>query len=91
MTDHNDIEPTHATSPTEHVLSELQLFGYRPFDDQPDPRPLPEGRMITGAVEEIDGRPEQIREVRFEPGVIQCGYQCVEDVGNGARDHLAFR
>nr|WP_163150154.1 hypothetical protein [Bradyrhizobium uaiense] len=41
MTDHDDIEPPQAASPTEHVLTELQLFGYRPFDDQPDPRPLP--------------------------------------------------
>jgi hypothetical protein len=41
---HDDIEQRHATSPTEHVLDELQLFGYRPFDDQPDPRPLPERR-----------------------------------------------
>jgi hypothetical protein len=44
MTDHDDIGPPHATSPTDHVLTELQLFGYRPFDDQPDPRPLPERR-----------------------------------------------
>ena len=35
MTDHDDIEPPHDASPTEHVLAELQLFGYRPFDDQP--------------------------------------------------------
>lgn len=44
MTDHDDIEPPHDASPTEHVLAELQLFGYRPFDDQPDPRPLPDLR-----------------------------------------------
>ena len=50
MTDHDDAEPSHAASPTDHVLSELQLFGYRPFDDEPDPRPLPEGKMIAGAV-----------------------------------------
>ena len=53
MTDHDDIEPAHGASPTEHVLSELQLFGYRPFDDQPDPRPIPEGKMIAGAVADI--------------------------------------
>jgi aryl-alcohol dehydrogenase-like predicted oxidoreductase len=40
MTDHDDIEPAHATSATDLVLNELQLFGYHPFDDQPDPRPL---------------------------------------------------
>ena len=34
-------EPPHTSSPTDHVLSELQLYGYRPFQDEPDPRPLP--------------------------------------------------
>ena len=49
MTDHDDIEQPHASSATDLVLNELQLFGYRPFDDQPDPRPLPEGKTIAGA------------------------------------------
>ena len=42
MTNRDDIEHQHAASSTDIVLNELQLFGYRPFDDQPDPRPLPE-------------------------------------------------
>ena len=37
-----DYEQPYATSPTDHVLTELQLHGYRPFQDEPDPRPLPE-------------------------------------------------
>ena len=45
---------------------------------------------VCGAVEEVDGRPEQILEVRFEPGVAQGGDQGVEDVGDGAGDHLAL-
>jgi len=53
MTDHDDIEPPHASSATGLVLNELQLFGYRPLDDQPDPRPLPEGKMIAAAVADI--------------------------------------
>jgi len=55
MTDHDDIncEPPHSSSPTEHVLTELQLYGYRPFSDEPDPRPLPETKMITAAVVDI--------------------------------------
>jgi YspA, cpYpsA-related SLOG family len=55
MTDHDDtgFEPPHALSPTGHLLSELQLYGYRPFSDEPDPRPLPEGSMIAGAVADI--------------------------------------
>src|SRR6266436_6107740 len=68
MTDHDDIEPAHAASPTEHVLSELQLFGYRPFDDQPDPRPLPEGKIIAGAVADIfDALVSTLTDTRLEP------------------------
>ena len=68
MTDHDDIEPPHASSPTDHVLSELQLFGYRPFDDQPDPRPLPEGKMIAGAVADIfDALVATLNDTRLEP------------------------
>ena len=68
MTDHDDIEPPHASSPTDHVLSELQLFGYRPFDDQPDPRPLPEGKMIAGAVADIfDALVATLSDTRLEP------------------------
>ena len=32
----------HAASPTAHLLDELALHGYRPGEDEPDPRPLPE-------------------------------------------------
>src|SRR6266436_2589151 len=68
MTDYDDIEPAHGASATEHVLSELQLFGYRPFDDQPDPRPLPEGKMITGAVADIfDALVATLSDTRLEP------------------------
>jgi hypothetical protein len=46
-------EPPHASSPTDHRLAELQLYGYRPFQDEPDPRPLPEARIIAGAAADI--------------------------------------
>jgi hypothetical protein len=48
MTLHNpflepfDDEPHHTSSPTAHLLDELQMYGYRPHGDEPDPRPLPE-------------------------------------------------
>src|SRR5271156_4344096 len=68
MTDHDDIELPHASSPTDHVLGELQLFGYRPFDDQPDPRPLPEGRIIAGAIADIfDALVATLNDTRLEP------------------------
>ncbi|QIB35301.1 DUF2493 domain-containing protein [Ancylobacter pratisalsi] len=53
MSEHDDYEPHHASSPTDHVLSELQLYGYRPFTDEPDPRPLPEGDHVAGAIADI--------------------------------------
>src|SRR6202008_4350461 len=68
MTDYDDIEPPHASSPTDHVLSELQLFGYRPFSDEPDPRPLPEGKMIAGALADIfDALVATLNDTRLEP------------------------
>lgn len=48
-------EPQHASSPTDHVLNELQLYGWRPFQDEPDPRPLPEGNAVAGAIADIFG------------------------------------
>src|SRR6201999_2630828 len=68
MTDHDDIEQLYASSATDIVLSELQLFGYRSFDDQPDPRPLPEGKTIVGAVADIfDALVVTLNDTRLEP------------------------
>ncbi len=68
--EHNetDHEPPHATSPTDHVLTELQLHGYRPFQDEPDPRPLPEARIVAAAVADIfDALIATLSETRLEP------------------------
>jgi hypothetical protein len=68
MTHHDDIEPSQGVSPTDHVLTELQLFGYRPFDDQPDPRPLPEGKIVAVAVADIfDALVATLNDTRLEP------------------------
>src|ERR1700736_3084847 len=48
--DDTGFEPLHTSSPTDDVLTELQLYGHRPFQDEPDPRPLPEADAIGGAV-----------------------------------------
>ena len=54
-TAHDDtgFEPPHTSSPTDHLLAELQLYGHRPFQDEPDPRPLPEAQAVAGAVADI--------------------------------------
>mgnify|MGYP006405881573 CR=1 FL=1 len=42
-----DIPAGRRTS-TALVLDELQLYGYRPFAGDPDPRPLPDGETLQG-------------------------------------------
>ncbi len=61
-------EPFHTSSPTDHVLTELQLYGYRPFQDEPDPRPLPEGNTVAAAVADIfDALVSTLGDTRLEP------------------------
>ncbi len=66
--DDPDFEPLHTSSPTDHVLTELQLYGHRPFQDEPDPRPLPDTQSIVGAVVDIfDALVSTLTDTRLEP------------------------
>lgn len=68
MSAHDDTEPHHAASPTDHVLTEIQLYGWRPFTDEPDPRPLPNGDHVAGAVADIfDALIATLADTRLEP------------------------
>ncbi|WP_266064157.1 DUF2493 domain-containing protein [Brucella intermedia] len=61
-------EPVHTSSPTDHLLAELQLYGWRPFQDEPDPRPLPEGNAVAAAVADIfDALVATLDDTRLEP------------------------
>lgn len=61
-------EPVHTSSQTDHALSELQLYGWRPFQDEPDPRPLPEGNTVAAAVTDIfDALVATLGDTRLEP------------------------
>ncbi len=53
MNEFDNNEPHHDSSTTDHILQELQLYGYRPSEDETDPRLLPEDRIIEGAVADI--------------------------------------
>ncbi len=46
---------------------------------------------LDAAMEQVDGRPEQVLEVGLKPGVAECRDECVEDIDNGAGDDLGFR
>jgi hypothetical protein len=70
MTSNDEVQlgPDLITSPTERVLTELQLYSYRPFQDEPDPRPLPESPIIAGAVADIfDAFVATLSDTRLEP------------------------
>lgn len=70
MTDANDSFVQHpvATGPTYLLLQEVQLFGYRPFDDEPDPRPLPDARLAAGAIADMfDALAGCLQDTRIEP------------------------
>lgn len=68
MSEHDDFEPHHGSSPTDHILQELQLYGYRPFEDEPDSRSLPEGNHVAGAIADIfDALISTLADTRLEP------------------------
>jgi hypothetical protein len=69
-TDHDDLEfsSLHTTAPTDRVLTELQLHAHHPFQDEPDPRPLPEANTIAVAVADIfDALIAALSDTRLEP------------------------
>ena len=64
----DDFEPRHNASPTARILDELQLYGYRPFQDEPDPRPLPEAQALAGGIADIfDALVVALADTRLEP------------------------
>jgi hypothetical protein len=57
-----------AASPTAHLLDELALYGHRPYDDDPDPRPLPEPAKLQGALADMfDALVATLSDTRLEP------------------------
>ena len=53
---------------TAYLLQEMQLFGHRPYEDEPDPRPLPDARLASGAIADMfDALAGCLAETRIEP------------------------
>ena len=70
MTDNTfpEHEPHHAESSTASLLTELQLYGHRPFQDEPDARPLPEEHTVRTALTDIfDALVATLTDTRLEP------------------------
>ncbi|HXC13275.1 MAG TPA: hypothetical protein VNV39_10585, partial [Stellaceae bacterium] len=48
----SDTDPEFLTaSPTAYLLDELALYGHRPGQDEPDPRPLPEPDAVQAQLD----------------------------------------
>ncbi|MBO0160471.1 hypothetical protein J0675_26400, partial [Vibrio parahaemolyticus] len=72
-----------------HVLTELQLYGFRPFQDEPDPRPLPEGNAVAGAIADIfDALVATLGDTRLEPDLEDLLWSTV-NIFHRAADRIA--
>ncbi|RUM96334.1 DUF2493 domain-containing protein [Pseudaminobacter arsenicus] len=61
-------EPDHVSSPTDRIIYEMQLYGHRPFQGEPDRRPLPEESAVQSALTTIfDVLFEMLGDTRLEP------------------------
>lgn len=55
-------------SATAHVIEQMQLYGYHPNDDEPDPRPVPDTDVIESAVAALfDTLITAFQNTRLEP------------------------
>src|SRR5579863_3379557 len=63
-----EFEPPHASSPTDRVIHQLQVYGYHRHQDEPDPRPLPDEAQVRGALADIfDALVATLSDTRLEP------------------------
>lgn len=61
-------DPPAEPGTTAYLLQEMQLFGHRPFEDEPDPRPLPDAHLAGGAIVDMfDALAGCLAETRIEP------------------------
>ncbi|SMC35254.1 DUF2493 domain-containing protein [Novosphingobium sp. B1] len=65
---HDDQPQNPQPGSTAYLLQEMQLYGYRPYEDEPDHRPLPDDRIAGGAVAEMfDALVSCLIDTRIEP------------------------
>lgn len=63
-----DDEPENEPPSFAHLLDELELYATRPFEDETDPRPLPNYRQVEGvAADTFDAMVSALEGTRLEP------------------------
>jgi hypothetical protein len=68
MNRHDDYEPDHTASPTDEAITQIQLFGHKPYYDEPDMRPSPDTDEIAGTIADIfDALAGTLSDTRLEP------------------------
>ncbi|HKX77573.1 MAG TPA: DUF2493 domain-containing protein [Novosphingobium sp.] len=76
----SDYDETQEPQPgsTAYLLQEMQLYGHRPFEDEPDHRPLPDDRIAGGAVAEMfDALASCLIDTRIEPDLEDLAWNIV--------------
>ncbi len=68
MSDDNDYEPPHGASPDRPCPDRTSALWLSTFQDEPDPRRLPDGNQLTGAIADIfDALIAPLVDTRLEP------------------------
>jgi len=68
MTTTHDLEPAHRRSATARAIDNLELYGYQPSGNEPDPRPLPDSELLSGAISDLfDILAGALRDTALEP------------------------
>ncbi|ARQ13882.1 hypothetical protein NXC12_PE00286 (plasmid) [Rhizobium etli] len=71
-------EAGQAASPTDRVIYEMQIYGHRPFQDEPDPRPLPEEHVVQASLTTVfDALCEMLGDTRLEPDLEDLSWSTV--------------
>ena len=79
MTTTHDFEPAHRRSATARVIDNLELHGYQPSGNEPDPRPLPDTDLVAGAISDLfDILGGAFRDTSLEPDLDELFWQLTD-------------
>jgi len=89
--DNQEYEPPHASSPTAHIVDQLELHGYHPARGEHDPRPMPEPLTVQGALADVfDALVSTLTDTPLEPDLEQLLWSTVNvfhrQAGKAQRD-----
>ncbi len=89
--DSHDYEPPHASSPTAHIVDQLELHGYQPARGDHDPRPMPETVTVQAALADVfDALVSTFTDTPLEPDLEQLLWSTVNvfhrQAGKAQRD-----